>query len=168
VLFQESSPSQSCPVSEAFAPYLPVRLKHKIKGRSRKRLRPAHKAPQCGAFQRNANRRRFGGFTKQSQSVIRQSPVFAGLCGDFDRRHRKERRKMDDNKKSTTIWLRPSVISRMDGWLKADNCRSRNEFVEKALRFYMGYLGTEDNTAYISQAILTAIQGTLDDNNNRL
>ena len=36
------------------------------------------------------------------------------------------------------------------------------------LRFYMGYLGTEDNTAYISQAILTAIQGTLDDNNNRL
>ena len=75
---------------------------------------------------------------------------------------------MDDNKKSTTIWLRPSVISRMDGWLKADNCRSRNEFVEKALRFYMGYLGSEDNTAYLSQAILTAIQGTLDDNNNRL
>ena len=50
---------------------------------------------------------------------------------------------MDDNKKSTTIWLRPSVISRMDGWLKADNCRSRNEFVEKALRFYMGYLSTD-------------------------
>ena len=71
-------------------------------------------------------------------------------------------------KKKTTFWLPPDMIDRMDGWLKADNCRSRNEFVEKALRFYMGYLGTEDNTAYISQAILTAIQGTLDDNNNRL
>ena len=68
---------------------------------------------------------------------------------------------MDDNKKSTTIWLRPSVISRMDGWLEADNCQSRSEFVDKALRFYMGYLGTEDNTTYISQTILTAIQGTL-------
>ena len=44
---------------------------------------------------------------------------------------------MDDNKKSTTIWLRPSVISRMDGWLEADNCQSRSEFVDKALRFYM-------------------------------
>ena len=32
----------------------------------------------------------------------------------------------------------------------------------------MGYLGTEDNTTYISRAILTAIQGTLDDNNNQL
>ena len=71
-------------------------------------------------------------------------------------------------KKKTTFWLPPDMIDRMDSWLKADNCRSRNEFVEKALRFYMGYLGTEDNTAYISQAILTAIQGTLDDNNNRL
>ena len=68
---------------------------------------------------------------------------------------------MDDNKKSTTIWLRPSVISRMDGWLEADNCQSRSEFVDKALRFYMGYLGTEDNTTYISRAILIAIQGTL-------
>jgi len=161
-------PSRPCPVSEAFAPYLPVRLKHKIKGRSRSCVRPAHKAPQCGAFQGIANRRRFDGFTEQSQSVIRQSPVFAGLCGDFDRHHRKERENMDDNKKSTTIWLRPSVISRMDGWLEADNCQSRSEFVDKALRFYMGYLGTEDNTAYLSKAILTAIQGTLDDNNNRL
>ena len=56
----------------------------------------------------------------------------------------------------------------VDGWLEADNCQSRSEFVDKALRFYMGYLGTEDNTAYLSRAILTAIQGTLDDNNNRL
>ena len=50
-------------------------------------------------------------------------------------------------KKKTTFWLPPDMIDRMDSWLKADNCRSRNEFVEKALRFYMGYLGTEDNTA---------------------
>ena len=56
---------------------------------------------------------------------------------------------MDDNKKSTTIWLRPSVISRMDGWLEADNCQSRSEFVDKALRFYMGYLGTEIGRAHV-------------------
>ena len=60
---------------------------------------------------------------------------------------------MDDNKKSTTIWLRPSVISRMDGWLEADNCQSRSEFVDKALRFYMGYLGTEDNTTSMRDAL---------------
>ena len=74
----------------------------------------------------------------------------------------------EDNKRNTTLWLRPSTIQRMDSWLAEDNCQSRSEFVEKALRFYMGYLGTEDNTAYLSKAILTAIQGTLEDNNNRL
>ena len=43
----------------------------------------------------------------------------------------------NDNKKKTTIWLRPSMIARMDGWLLTDNCDSRSEFIEKALRFYM-------------------------------
>ena len=68
----------------------------------------------------------------------------------------------------TVVWLDAGLVPRMDGWLKADNCKNRSEFINKALRFYMGYLGTEDNTAYLSKAILTAIQGTLDDNNNRL
>ena len=68
----------------------------------------------------------------------------------------------------TVVWLDAKLIPRMDGWLAADNCKNRSEFINKALRFYMGYLGTEDNTAYLSKAILTAIQGTLDDNNNRL
>ena len=68
----------------------------------------------------------------------------------------------------TVVWLDAKLVPRMDGWLTAENCKNRSEFINKALRFYMGYLGTEDNTAYLSQAILTAIQGTLDDNNNRL
>lgn len=74
----------------------------------------------------------------------------------------------ETTKKKTTFWLPPEVISRMDGWLEADNCRSRNEFVEKALRFYMGYLGTEDNTEYLSKTLVTVIQGTMEDHNNRL
>ena len=61
----------------------------------------------------------------------------------------------------TVVWLDAKLVPRMDGWLAADNCKNRSEFINKALRFYMGYLGTEDNTAYLSQAILTAIQGTL-------
>ena len=68
----------------------------------------------------------------------------------------------------TVVWLDAKLVPRMDGWLAADNCKNRSEFINKALRFYMGYLGTEDNTTYISQAILTAIQGTMDLNNHRL
>ena len=47
-----------------------------------------------------------------------------------------------DNKKRTAVWLTPGVIRRMDSWLEEDNCKTRSEFIEKALRFYMGYLAT--------------------------
>ena len=51
-----------------------------------------------------------------------------------------------ENRLKITVWLKPDVVQRMDGWLKADNCKSRGEFTEKALRFYMGYLATEDTS----------------------
>ena len=74
---------------------------------------------------------------------------------------------MDDNKKSTTIWLRPSVISRMDGWLEEANCKSRSEFIEKSLHFYMGYLGTEDTSEYLSDALVATLRGIVADSANR-
>ena len=74
---------------------------------------------------------------------------------------------MDDNKKSTTIWLRPSVISRMDGWLEAANCKSRSEFIEKSLHFYMGYLGAEDASEYLPNALTATLRGIVADSANR-
>ena len=73
-----------------------------------------------------------------------------------------------DNKKRTAVWLTPGVIRRMDGWLEEDNCKSRGEFAEKALRFYMGYLATEDTSEYLSRALVDTLRGTLADNENRL
>ena len=56
----------------------------------------------------------------------------------------------------------------MDSWLKADNCRSRNEFVERPCGSTWAISARRTTPPTLSQAILTAIQGTLDDNNNRL
>ena len=70
-------------------------------------------------------------------------------------------------KKKTTFWLPPDMIDRMDSWLKADNCLSRNEFVEKALRFYMGYLGTENITEFLSDALVATLRGIVADSANR-
>ena len=75
---------------------------------------------------------------------------------------------MHSNKKKTTIWLYPEVINRMDGWLEADNCASRSEFVDKAIRFYMGYLATEDTSEYLADGLLTTVRGVTTENNNRL
>ena len=74
----------------------------------------------------------------------------------------------DENKKRTAVWLSPGVIRRMDSWLEEDNCSTRSEFIEKALRFYMGYLATEDTSEYLTQALVDTLQGIVADNSNRL
>ena len=74
----------------------------------------------------------------------------------------------EENKKRTAVWLTPGVIRRMDSWLEEDNCKTRSEFIEKALRFYMGCLATEDTSEYLSRALADTLRGTLADNENRL
>ena len=74
----------------------------------------------------------------------------------------------EENRLKITLWLKPSIVRRMGGWLEEDNCKSRGEFAEKALRFYMGYLATEDTSEYLSRALVDTLRGTLADNENRL
>ena len=74
----------------------------------------------------------------------------------------------EENRLKITLWLKPGIVRRMDGWLEEDNCRSRGEFAEKALRFYMGCLATEDTSEYLSRALVDTLRGTLADNENRL
>ena len=72
------------------------------------------------------------------------------------------------NKERLAVWLAPDVISRMDGWLEADNCRNRSEFIGKALRFYMGYISSSDVAEYLSKSLTSTLEGMLADNENRL
>ena len=59
-----------------------------------------------------------------------------------------------ENRLKITVWLKPDVVQRMDGWLRADNYKSRGEFTEKALRFYMGYLAAEDTSVFLSRTLV--------------
>lgn len=72
------------------------------------------------------------------------------------------------SKQRTAVWLSPKVIRRMDGWLEEDNCKTRSEFIEKALRFYMGYLATEDTTEFLSRALVDTLRGIVEQHDHRL
>ena len=74
----------------------------------------------------------------------------------------------EENRLKITLWLKPGIVRRMDGWLEEDNCKTRSEFIEKALRFYMGYLATEDTSEYLSRAMVDTLRGTLADDEHRL
>lgn len=70
-------------------------------------------------------------------------------------------------KDRTAVWLYPETIEQMDSMLEGDNAKSRSEFIEKALQFYMGYLASENTTGYLSKVLVSAIQGTLRETENR-
>ena len=72
-----------------------------------------------------------------------------------------------ENKTRIPAWLRPSTIRRMDGWLEEANCKSRSEFIEKSLHFYMGYLGAEDASEYLPNALTATLRGIVADSTNR-
>ena len=73
----------------------------------------------------------------------------------------------ESKKQGLSVWLRPDTIARMDSLLTLDNCSSRSEFMEKAVRFYIGYLTSEDVSEYLSQALVAALKGIMDENSNR-
>lgn len=56
--------------------------------------------------------------------------------------------------------MKPETAEKLEHWYKADHCRSRNEFVEKAVNFYADTLAAESSTT-LPLAIQTAIDGRL-------
>ena len=64
-------------------------------------------------------------------------------------------------------WLRPSTIKLMDRLYEDDNCRSRSEFIEKAVRFYAGYLSTQNAREYLPNVVISTLKSIVAESDNR-
>lgn len=53
-------------------------------------------------------------------------------------------------------------------YMRIDNCSSRSEFVEKAIRFYIGYLNTQNASAFLPGVFATVLIGALDNFGQRI
>ena len=56
--------------------------------------------------------------------------------------------------------MKPETAEKLEHWYTADHCRSKNEFVEKAVNFYADSLAAENSTT-LPLSIQTAIDGRL-------
>ena len=65
------------------------------------------------------------------------------------------------DKKRHTIWIDERIWDDVLSHYKSDNCSTQNEFVENALRFYIGYLNTKNAGAFLPQAISSMIGSQL-------
>ena len=67
----------------------------------------------------------------------------------------------NENRERLPLRMQPETRRRIEQWYAADNCQSMNEFVEKAVNFYVDHLEIQDNKTLLPTALTSAINGRL-------
>lgn len=72
-----------------------------------------------------------------------------------------------ENKRRFQIWIKPSVLREAENLREEDNCKSISEFIEKAVRFYAGYLKSQSSKEYLSDVIISSVNAAIADSDER-
>lgn len=72
------------------------------------------------------------------------------------------------NKQRTTIWLSQGVMNSLDEMSQRNNCKSRSEFIERAIKFYDGYNRSIAENQYLPVALSSALNGIVKVTEDRL
>lgn len=73
-----------------------------------------------------------------------------------------------DNKVKFALWAYPQTMKDVEVHFKNDNCKSQSEFIEKAIKFYVGYLDEEKSVNYISPMITETVKAQIKGTEQRL
>ena len=71
-------------------------------------------------------------------------------------------------KRRFQLWLKPSVLDMAEELYESDNCISRSEFIEKAVKFYAGYLYSQRSQDYLPRVITSTIKGITAESTNQI
>lgn len=76
----------------------------------------------------------------------------------------------DDVKVKFPLYIFPDTMEKVDMLYEADNCKSKTEFIEKAVRFYCGYLLNKEHTAteFIAPQLVAMTEGIVKGSEQRL
>ncbi len=66
------------------------------------------------------------------------------------------------DKNRHTIWLTDEAWNAVNRHYRGDNCSFQNEYIEKAILFYSGYLDTEHADSYLPRILSDVLEGKLD------
>lgn len=72
------------------------------------------------------------------------------------------------NKEKFPLWAYPETLEEVGEVYEQDNCRSKSEFIEKAIKFYLGYLKQERNVNYLSPMITSTMEAIVSDCEERM
>lgn len=70
-------------------------------------------------------------------------------------------------KKQLTVWVQPETAEKVKEIYKQADCRSHSEFVERAIRFYAGYVTAKDKANYLPNMFLSNMRGIVRESDTR-
>lgn len=65
-------------------------------------------------------------------------------------------------------YLHPETLDTIKELYRGDDCSSKSEFIEKAARFYIGYLTAEDKSNYLPNMFLSNMRAIASESDNRV
>lgn len=68
---------------------------------------------------------------------------------------------MANNNTRHTVWLSPEAWDQVERRYRKDNCSTKNEYIERAIRFYSGYLEAGSDAAYLPRVLAELLEGKL-------
>ena len=75
---------------------------------------------------------------------------------------------MKEERTRFQVRVSPDTYQKVQAVLPHANCRSQNEFVERALRYYADYVTAEDLTDFLPSIYSSVLRGTVHDSENRI
>ena len=69
---------------------------------------------------------------------------------------------MNKTRTAHTVWLTDEAWNKVKDHYRTDNCSTQNEYIEKAIQFYSGYLDTEQADSYLPRVLAEVLEGKLD------
>lgn len=73
-----------------------------------------------------------------------------------------------DKKIRFALYVNQSALDLVDEYFEKDNCFSKSEFIENAIRFYVSYLSSDTNIPFLSTVVMSTMDSLLKENTNRL
>ena len=68
---------------------------------------------------------------------------------------------MKEKKQKFPLWIYPSTMDMIERYLEKSGCRSKSDFIEKAILFYAGFLAAQTYQDYIPNVVISCMKGSL-------
>ena len=72
-----------------------------------------------------------------------------------------------ENKQKFALWIHPEVLNKIDKIYREANCRSKSEFIEKAVDFYYGYVTADNYKTYLPNVVISTLKSIVAESDNR-